>query len=143
MKDKTLVARYLTYAGTVPFLFTGIGQFFADELFGLNLQHLAMTYGAVIVSFIAGIHWGVYLFKETPMNLFIHSNVVALLSWSALLVPPFAGYFILISSFVYLILIDLKLRKLEIIESWFIQIRVQATSLAILTLLLGVIKVAM
>ncbi len=138
MKNKSLTAKILTYAGTLPFLFAGIGQFFIDDIFGIDLVTIATAYGAIIVSFVAGIHWGVFLFKDSPMNLFIHSNVIALLSWSSLLVPAIAGFFILAASFVYLILIDLTLKKKEIIEPWFFQIRLQATLIAIVTLTLNI-----
>jgi hypothetical protein len=55
-----LVARVLTYTGIIPFLFLGIAV--ALQASGLDYSLALFAYGAVIISFLCGIHWAVFLF---------------------------------------------------------------------------------
>ena len=96
---KALLAQCLTYAGVLPFLCAAIIPAVKPNFLGLNYDNIILTYGAVIVSFVAGVHWGIYLFKDPPLNLFIHSNIAALLAWSAVLVAHPGSAFILLLCF--------------------------------------------
>jgi len=134
--SKEIVARLLTYGGVLPFLFlpcyrllTGSSTFLA-----VDVQTLLMTYGAVIVSFVAGIHWGVFLFRQCSLNLFLHSNIVALLSWLSLLSTLLWGVVILLFCFVYLLWIDTVLVRQQLLEPWFYRLRVHASVMALLSL---------
>lgn len=130
------VARVLTYSGLLPFLFFPLYLLLTgnNEIFGLDVQTSLVTYGAVIVTFIAGIHWGVFLFKQGSLNLFLHSNIIALLAWSSILSPFFWNLIILMSCLVYLLLIDTVLLRQRLLEPWFYQLRLQASALALLSL---------
>lgn len=133
--SKEHLAKFLTYAGTLPFILCMIASntIFQNGLsFGtitLNLDTILIAYGAVIASFIAGIHWGVYLFKsdEAPLNLFIHSNIVALLAWTSFMLPHGFACIVLIFCFAYLLKIDYGLSAKNIIEPWFYRIRIHAS----------------
>lgn len=134
--SKKIVARLFTYGGVLPFLFppcyrllTGSSTFLA-----VDVQTLLMTYGAVIVSFVAGIHWGVFLFRQCSLNLFLHSNIVALLSWLSLLSTLLWGVVILLFCFVYLLWIDTVLVRQQLLEPWFYRLRVHASVMALLSL---------
>jgi hypothetical protein len=133
MKKQTL-AQFLTYGGLIPFLGSIAIPFIYPDFLGLNYDHIILTYGAVIASFIAGIHWGIYLFKETPINLFIHSNIAALLAWFAVLadIPGSPG--ILLICFFYLLFIDKQLSNAGIIEDWYMRMRLIASVIVILAL---------
>ena len=106
-----------------------------SNFLGLNYDSVILTYGAVIASFVAGIHWGIYLFKDAPLNLFIHSNVVALLAWCAVMVAHPANTVILLICFLYLIVIDRQLWKAGVIEKWYLRTRLIATTLVLFALL--------
>ena len=58
---KALLAQCLTYAGVLPFLGAVILPAVKSNFLGLNYDSVILTYGAVIASFVAGIHWGIYL----------------------------------------------------------------------------------
>lgn len=126
MKKQTL-AQVLTYAGTLPFLGAVAASIVHPDFLGLNYEHIVLTYGAVIASFIAGIHWGTYLFKDAPINLFVHSNIATLLAWFAVVanLPGSAG--ILIICFFYLLFIDKQLSNAGIIEDWYMRMRLIAS----------------
>ncbi|MEP3856252.1 MAG: DUF3429 domain-containing protein [Porticoccus sp.] len=134
--SKRIPARLFTYSGILPFLFfpcyrllTGSNTFFA-----FDVQTLLMGYGAVIVAFVAGIHWGVFLFRQCSLNLLLHSNIIALLSWVSLLSTLLWSVVILLFCFVYLLWIDTVLVRQQLLEPWFYRLRVHASALALLSL---------
>ena len=133
MKKKDL-AIALTYLGAIPF---GVSIFIGSwsiEVLDIHYDQIVLTYGAIIVSFICGIHWGVYLFKDAPLNLFIHSNVVALVAWVAALLDKNTGIVVLILCFVYVLVIDKILTNANILEQWYMQLRLNITLLVVLSL---------
>ena len=132
---KSLLAQCLTYAGVLPFLGAAIIPAVKPNFLGLSYDNIILTYGAVIASFVAGVHWGIYLFKDPPLNLFIHSNIAALLAWSAVLVVHPGSAFMLLLCFLYLIVIDRQLSKAGILESWYLRMRLIATTLVIVAFL--------
>lgn len=136
MSKKITTARVLTYLGILPFLL-GALIFFDSALFGFKFsEHWVITYGAIIASFIAGIHWGLYLAGKAPINLFIHSNIVALAAWSALLISPVYSFILLTLCFLYLIVIDIRLARAGVIQPWFLRLRKHAT-IAVISVCLG------
>ncbi len=130
------LAQLLVYSGAIPFIACVCVSVLGWDIF--DARWYGITYGAVILSFLAGIHWGVYLFlsPSCPYNLFITSNIAALLGWLSLLIFPHWGSFLLlILCFSWLLLIDHKLFKLDIIPDWFYRLRVHATIIVIVSLL--------
>ena len=103
-------------------------------MLAVDVQNLLMAYSAVIVAFIAGIHWGVFLFRQCSLNLFLHSNIVALLSWLSLLSTLLWGVVILLFCFLYLLWIDTVLVRQQLLEPWFYRLRGRASALALLSL---------
>jgi hypothetical protein len=92
----------------------------------------ALGYGAVIASFVCGLHWGFFLFadQKLPVNLLTTSNVGALLAWLMLLLSPvamsygFAGLAVILLG---LLAIDRVLLRSGLIEPWFWTVRRNAT----------------
>ena len=132
--SKETVATVLTYSGTLPFILATIGLFYNPLGLALDYHNLVLSYGAVITSFIAGIHWGSYLTKSCSLNLFIHSNLVALAAWCAFLTSVHNGTLILIGCFIYLLFLDRHLLQANHIESWFFRVRLRASIIVILAL---------
>jgi hypothetical protein len=130
------LAQLLVYSGAIPFIACVCVSVLGWDIF--DARWYGITYGAVILSFLAGIHWGVYLFlsPSCPYNLFITSNIAALLGWLSLLIfPHWGSSLLLILCFSWLLLIDHKLFKLDIIPDWFYRLRVHATIIVIVSLL--------
>ena len=77
----------LALTGTTPFVACALLPLIGiDTLPVLGaLDFLASTYGLAIICFLAGAHWGIYLYGQsrTPFNLFVSSNVVLLAVWFA------------------------------------------------------------
>lgn len=137
MKKQNL-AQILTYAGALPFIGATLASIFHLEFWGLNYPYMVITYSVVIVSFISGIHWGVYLFKDAPMNLFIHSNIITLIAWSMIAFTSPYSPFVLIFCLVYLLEIDRRLGAAGILEKWYVQMRI-IISVTVITALLAFI----
>ncbi len=138
-----MLAQVLTYAGTLPFLCAAAAVRFMPE-FGDEIVRVMMAYGAIILSFLAGIHWAAYLFyaQDCPRNLFITSNVVALLAWAGLLVPAQPLVVLLyVLCFLYVLILDYKLWVRQVYPTWFYVLRRNATAIVLiaLCLLVGVV----
>jgi len=136
MKQRaTVCAKILTYGGTIPLIACGV--FIAVPLSGIDSTLLAKTYSAVIISFLSGIHWACYLFfaERCPRNLLLTSNAVALLAWQSLLVHHHPWEFLQqILCFVYLLMLDYRLREAGILPPWFYTLRRNATVIVVVSL---------
>ena len=55
----------LAYAGGLPFIFLAILLWLVDEELHPFVSIALAAYGAVIVSFLGGIHWGIAFIKST------------------------------------------------------------------------------
>jgi hypothetical protein len=98
---------------------------------------IAITYSAIIISFLCGIHWAVYLFfaEKCPRNLLMTSNGVALLAWSSLLATHQSIAIALQAvCFLYLLTLDLQLRDGGILPQWFYGLRRNATMIVVVCL---------
>lgn len=138
MNEKNiLTARVLTYSGIIPFLFLGMAV--ALHVSGLDYSLALFAYGAVIISFLCGIHWAVFLFfsQKCSRNLLLHSNVITLLGWlSVLPFKPHLTFSLQILIFIYLMILDRELYRNKIIPSWFFQLRLNATLIVVLILII-------
>lgn len=130
------LAKVLTYCGTLPLLIAIAMHIFIEPQLG---SLIGILYAAVIVSFIAGSHWIIYLnnSKKLPFNLLITSNFFTLLSFASLIFMSFKGLSIsiLLISFGTLFLLDHKLFQIGVISTWYYNLRRNATGI-VMTLLI-------
>lgn len=133
---KTL-AHILTFSGTLPLIGTCLAS--ALQVRGFDLQFIAGSYGALIVSFLCGIHWAVFLFfsEKCPRNLFITSNLITLSVWVSLLtIKQNMALLMQLLAFVYLLVLDLKLRDCDLLPQWYYLMRRNATIIVVVCLTL-------
>ena len=134
-KKNILVAQILTYTGIVPFIFFGIAV--ALHAGGLDYSLALFTYGAVIISFLCGIHWAVFLFfsENCLRNLLFHSNAISLLGWlSVLPAMSYLTFALQIVCFLSLLILDRELYRNKVIPLWFFHLRLKATIVVALLL---------
>jgi hypothetical protein len=134
-EQNILIARVLTYAGILPFLLLGMA--IALHISGLNYSLALFLYGAVIISFLCGMHWAVFLFfsQNCSRNLLLHSNSITLIGWLSVLVAiPQVTFLLQILSFLYVLILDLELYRNKVIPSWFFDLRLKATCSVVLLL---------
>ncbi len=132
------LSKLLTYAGVLPFAAAMMLGFSGENALS---QRLALSYGAVIGAFLAGIHWAVFMFHEErcPRNLLITSNIAALLIFASLMLTNIKVALLLqVLCFLYLLVLDLKLHLAGIWPAWFYRLRLIATALVVV-LMVGVV----
>ena len=133
------LANLLTYSGTLPLVASVFLLF--SPVAGFDGILIAKAYGAIIISFLCGIHWATYLFftEKCPRNLLVTSNAVALLAWSSLLVTQNEIALLMqIVCFLYLLSLDFKLQKAGILPEWFYELRRNATLIVVLSLIASI-----
>ncbi|MGM0524660.1 MAG: DUF3429 domain-containing protein [Pseudomonadota bacterium] len=86
---KTKIMQLLGFAGLIPFLVFSLAQLMGVKLpLPVAPMTLLLTYGAIILSFLAGILWGRAIHRadsEATNSLLVLSNAFALLAWFSLL----------------------------------------------------------
>jgi hypothetical protein len=130
-------ARWLGYAGLLPFLPAFALPWIQDPAVQVGLQKSVMAYAAVILSFIGALHWGVALHSPvaaTTRSKLVFSVLPALLAWIALLIPAVWGFALLITGFAVALLVD---RHWWSDQPWFFRLRCHLTIGAIASLLFG------
>jgi hypothetical protein len=130
-----VLAHILTYLGTLPLVLSAAMSMVGHHEF--NYDQMALTYGAVIVSFLSGIHWATYLFysERCPRNLLLTSNMAALLAWLSLLIASYrVMLFLQMLCFLYLLTLDLKLLTNDVFPQWFYALRRNATAIVVISL---------
>ena len=93
-EDPTWVLiRRLGYAGLIPFVFLALCLWASGPELHPYVALSMQGYGAVIVSFLGGIHWGMGLPLDAPARRFhlVWGVVPSLVAWVALLMPAYAG----------------------------------------------------
>jgi hypothetical protein len=128
----------LGYAGLIPFVLGALLMYLV-ELDVLPLVAIALTaYGAVIASFLGGIHWGLALRENTPLRTFhlIWGISPSLVAWIAVIMPAYAGLPLLGLLLVACYLVDRKTWPAAGLREW-MTLRFRLTLVSVLCCLLG------
>lgn len=130
----------LAYLGTLPF-----AAGFLLPLLGMtqlpvlgDVPQAALLYGVVIVSFMAGVHWGQHLSRpeQVPAFFLLASNAVALTAWFAAWLLPLAGaYAVLAGLFVVLWALDVRWARALALPQSYLQMRGRVTTIVTILLL--------
>jgi hypothetical protein len=128
----------LGYAGLIPFVCGALLMFLvADDV--QPLVAIALTsYGAVIASFLGGIHWGLGLRENTTWRTFhlIWGVTPSLLAWVAVIMPAYAGLPLLGLLLLTCYLVDRKTWPAAGLRQW-MTLRFRLTLVSVLSCLLG------
>jgi hypothetical protein len=100
------------------------------------------AYGAVILSFVGAVHWGIALTRtDLPDRhrtaAWGWSVVPALLAWLSLLVAPVAAAVLLVVGFVAQYLQDRRLARRSSVPAWYLPLRLRLTGVACTCLAAG------
>jgi hypothetical protein len=125
---------FIALAGATPFLAAGPLSLAAEAL---------VAYGATILSFLGGIHWGLAIAPEggaTQARLqprLILSVIPSLAAWAALLVADTIGLFILALAVAAMLWVDLGATRTGEAPPWYPNLRIPLTCIVVAALLLG------
>ena len=134
-----LIARVLGYGGALPFLYGAIVASQQRAILGLATDYLLLSYGAVILSFLGGLHWGRVITSHNAIGRFdsawlIWSVCPSLLGWVALLLPVKAGAVVLSLCFLAVLQVDQRLIRDQIWPGWMRPLRLHLTLIAVISL---------
>lgn len=133
--------RRLGSTGALPFLLLAILIWVPGEHHTLTTQAL-LAYGAVILSFVGALHWGLAM-SLPPLHhsssgwLYVGSAVPPLLAWIALLLPAAWAVVILLAGLWGHYAQDRRLIRVMILPGWYLPLRLALTSAASLALVLA------
>lgn len=136
-------ARWFGLTGAIPFVGLSIGGAFLSGAHQSLTYFTLVAYGAVILSFLGGVHWGraIKAFDQGAVAdkfLWVSlgiSVVPSLIGWLTLLVPLAIGLPVLAASFAAMLLIDLQTVKSGQFPSWYGNLRVILSVIVIASLL--------
>ena len=126
------------WAGVIPFAFLAGASVLAEPGWAaLALGKLAI-YGAIILTFMGGVHWGLAIAGSRPgLQLFTTGIIPSLIAVCSILVPVKPAIAILIAGFLLLLANDLWLVRQSFFPHWYGRLRTQLTSSVIILLALA------
>ena len=134
----------LGYAGLMPFV---VGALLVWLVTGEAHPYVAAAlsaYGAVIVSFLGGIHWG-HVMRQWPQAeagaawadaTLVWGVMPSLVAWLGVLMPPYAGLFVLGLAIIGCYLVDRRRYAALGLQAW-MTLRFRLTAVASLCCFLG------
>ncbi len=127
----------LGIGGLLPFVAGAVGLWtLPPEWAGLAALAL-LTYAAVIVSFLGGIHWGLAMsLAQTRRSLLIWGVLPSLLAWAGLLLNSAWGLLLMAASLLLCYIVDCKIYRSLQLGSW-LGLRALLTFVAVLSCLAG------
>jgi len=131
-------ARALGLAGLLPFI-AGAAALVVVDAPGLRVwAGTALTaYGALIATFLGGIHWGLAMLCVQPVTRRLGWGIApSLLAWVALLLPASPGLLLLAGLLAACYAVDRSLYASAGLSGW-LGLRLQLSSVAVLSCLLG------
>lgn len=131
---------WLGLGGLLPFVASAAGVHAADPTIALLALSSLGGYGAVILSFLGGIKWGVVVNDRAAMqswSTLALSVLPSLIAWPALLLPPLTMLSLLIFGFALQFVLDRHSVASGMLPRWFGRLRLILTAGAILSLLAG------
>jgi len=132
---------YFGYAGTIPFFLFVLVAFAVNDLSGMKtLSFIQISYGAMILSFLGGVHWGQAIPRDDQKQLtFAMIPTIAsfiLMLW-AVVFNPVMPLFGMIALFWAVYVADKKLMPLEYIPEGYFTYRRNLTIIVSSTLFLS------
>ncbi|MGB5224520.1 MAG: DUF3429 domain-containing protein [Arenicellales bacterium] len=144
MTGSETTAKALGYAGLIPFVVFSIGCWIPLP-YVTNAPYILITYGAVILSFMGAVHWGVAMANKDQQQgkFFISSVLPALIAWPALLLAQSLALVILLAGFIGLYTYDRSVEKAQALPGWYIPMRTRLTAVVVLCLASALLSVIM
>jgi hypothetical protein len=137
-------AKWLGALGTLPFIFLAIAGPLLDGPFQERAFFALAAYGAVILSFLGGIHWGLEITgfgpaqsNSTNSRRLAYSVVPSLIGWGALFLPRPHGLLFLAVAFACLLVLDSQASQKAQAPAWYLRLRWPLTAVVVASLMLG------
>lgn len=137
-------AKLLGALGAVPFVCLAVAGPFLEGVLRDQASFALAAYGAVILSFLGGVHWGLAIagFGPEPhdgasIRRLTISVLPSLIAWGALLLPAAAGLPVLAGAFAAMLLVDRRASQKREAPAWYPSLRWPLTTAVVASLILG------
>ena len=139
-------ALWLGALGALPFVGLALAGFVLEGSLRAQASFALVAYGATILSFLGGIHWGLAIAPASateaagakPGQLVV-SVIPSLVAWSALLLPDGVALLALAAAFALMLLVDLRaVGRLEA-PDWYPKLRAPLTLAVVASLVIGAV----
>ena len=135
-------AAWLGGLGIIPFAGLSLATLFATGGLKAQLLFALMAYGAIILSFLGGIHWGLAIgaVPQTDNSLLRRialSILPSLVAWVALLTSSSMGVLVLAAAFVAMLVVDIRASRMHEAPAWYPKLRWPLSCGAVAALILG------
>jgi Protein of unknown function (DUF3429) len=133
-----MIVALLGAAGLIPFVGLALAPLFNLEPFGRDPVYVLALYGAVILSFMGAVHWGLAMAdtKSAKASGYIISVMPALVGWFAISFLPLpVSLRVIAAAFVVLVLVDLRAVRLAVAPGWYGRLRIPLTLVVVAALL--------
>ncbi len=139
-----MAARWLGWLGVVPFVASAVLSLLAPPAAAAFAAQALVVYGAVLLSFLGGIQWGLAIggvgaqasHQVSVARLGI-SVMPALVGWCALLLPRPHGLVLLAGAFALVLMVDLRAPREGRAPPWYPHLRWPLTVTAMSALMAG------
>ena len=131
-------ALYLGFAGVAPFLLGLLLLFVGNASLRVWGSWLLLAYGAIILSFMGGVHWGAAMLRsDTELAALGRSVLPSLLALPAAALGGSSGLLLLALGFGGLLIYDESEVRSGRLPSWYPALRRPLTGIVVACLLLG------
>ena len=133
------IARLLGYGGALPFIGFGALVATGSAIWEIEFDTILLCYGAVILSFLGGLHWGRLASGDRQItsgdNVFLLWSITPpLVAWIAVLLPQAIGAIVMTGCFGLAYFIDVDLCRSGEWHSWMKSLRLHLTLIACVSL---------
>ncbi|XP_024530013.1 transmembrane protein 69-like [Selaginella moellendorffii] len=144
------LARSLGLAGAIPFVALSPPIAYVlplpELLSSIHAADAQAAYGALILSFLGGPHWGVAMASpesSSPVSFsgytiatvrYVWGVTPCLLGWFAMLLPRSSGLAVLVSSFLLALAVDWAMAARGLLPGWYLPLRMLLTGIAVMSL---------
>ena len=129
----------LGWAGVLPFAIFSVAAIAKVDLFGFDARALLVDYGAVILSFMGGVQWGLTMVRTEQSGIagqgYAISVLPALLGFAAAQFAPIIALPLLVLGFCGLLAFDLWTVRSGLAPGWYRSLRWQLTAAVVVCLM--------
>lgn len=129
-------ARALGLAGLLPFVAGAAALWWMPDAPGVDIATALAAYGATIVAFLGGLHWGLAARGAQSAAQYAWGVVPSLVAWAALLLPRHAGLAVLAGALVACYAVDRRVLRAQGLAGW-LPMRALLTAVAAASCLAG------
>ncbi|UCH75142.1 MAG: DUF3429 domain-containing protein [Rhodospirillales bacterium] len=137
-------AKWLGGLGALPFVGLAAAGLAAEPALGEFARLALAAYGAVILSFLGGVHWGLAMAGLGPdsgvcrtARRLAYSVIPSLVGWGALFVARPLGLLILAAAFTGMLLFDGRASRIGEAPLWYRRLRLPLTGVVVAALVVG------